>query len=711
MNKEPLALYIFRVVLGLGLFAFMCMLYWSSTLVEDRMEAIQTELTQIKNDFYTLRSNVDKSRVDILQSISKRCAFSAAKASELTTDVQPQEKTDDADHQYPNLLKPDPFFDTTLPKLLGNDFIPRGIQHVASVGKPDNLHPFSNWSQVGAWQGLCGISVARSQFGKFETLSPDMGLRMEERTNEKTGAPEFWVFLRDDVFWQPLQQRFFSSDLRLAAHFLKKHQVTAEDYKFFYDAMKNPYVQEQGAVSLRTYYDALEEIEIVDKFTFIVRWRTKDIQNSEGKTVPRIKYIAKQLTGGLRPLAGFVFKYFADGTKIIPEDTAPDTYRTNSVWAQNFAEHWAKNIIVGCGAWTFNGMTDRQIEFKRNRDFYDPLAALTEGIDSEFKDSADNIWQAFKNNRLESYNLQPDKLAEFKDFMNSSSYKQQADQGASINRLDFVSRSYTYIGWNEARPFFKSAKVRRALTMSIDRHRIIEENLSGLGIEITGTFFRFSPAYDPSITPWPFNPQQAKRILEEEGWYDSQGTGVIEKMIDGQRVPFRFSLTYFVKNPTTKSVCEYVATALKEVGIDCRLNGVDIADLSAVFDDKSFDAVCIAWALGTPPEDPRQLWHSAGATEKGSSNAIGFANPEIDKIIDTLDYEYNQEKRIALYHRFNAIIHELQPYTFLFSPKTVFLYRNYLKNVFIPANRQDLVPGANVAEPDSNIFWLDIKDR
>jgi peptide/nickel transport system substrate-binding protein len=469
--------------------------------------------------------------------------------------------------------------------------------------------------------------------------------------------------------------------------------------------MMNPYVQEPGAVSLRTYYEGMEQLRIVDPYTFVVRWKSKSFKNAQGKDEKKIKYIAQQFTGGLRPLASFVYKYFADGSKIVADDSAPETYRTNSVWAQNFAEHWANNIIVSCGPWVFDGMTDRQISFKRNDGFYERLSALTAGVDSEFKDSPDNMWQAFKSNRLDSFTLQPSQLAEYEEFIQSDDYKKQAAQGAAVHRLDFVARSYNYIGWNSVRPFFRNAKVRRALTMAIDRRRIIKENLNGLGIETTGTFYRYSPAYDTSITPWPFDPLMAKRMLEEEGWYDSDGDGIIDKEVDGKRVPFRFMLTYYVKNPTVKSICEYVSTTLKEIGIDARLNGVDIADLSASFDDKDFDAICLGWALGTPPEDPRQLWYSSGAKEKGSSNAVGFANAEADKIIDALDYEYDHDKRLALYHKFDAILHEEQPYTFLYTPKTAFIYREYLKNVFIPADRQDLVPGANVAEPDSSIFW------
>lgn len=720
MNKEPVGLYIFRFVLGFGLFAFMCMLYWSSTLVENSLLSLRSEMSQLKNDLFSLRTENEKIRADLLQAILKENgqlrdiflhgAICAERAADLTLhpplNNQKAEETLPHSGQFPNLLTEDPFYRDVLPKLLGKDFVPSGVQHTAIVGRPDNLHPFSNWSHISAWHDRCSVAAAKSEFGKYETFAQDMAKRIEERINPETGIPEFWVFLREDVFWQPLKQEFVSPDTPLAPQFLRKNQVTAHDFKFFYDAMMNPYVQEPGAVALRTYYESLLEIEIVDTFTFIAKWKPKEIVGEKSKAVPKMRYIAKQMTGGLRPLAVFVYQYFANGKKIIEDDREPNAYRTNSVWAQNFSQHWAKNIIVSCGPWIFDGMTDRQITFNRNPDFFVNKAALTEGYETEFKDSPDNIWQAFKNNQLDTYGLQPNQLSEFQEFLLSAAYRQQAAQGAAINRLDFVARNYAYIGWNEARPYFKEAKVRRALTMAIDRRRIIQENLNGLGIEITGTFYRYSPAYDPSIKPWPFNPQQARRLLEEEGWYDSDGDGVIDKQIDGQLTPFRFSLTYFVKNPTTKSVCEYVATALKEIGIDCRLNGVDVADLSAVFDDKEFDAICLGWALGTPPEDPRQLWHSSGAKEKGSSNAIGFSNPEIDRIIEQLDYEYDIEKRNALYHQFDAIIHNEQPYTFLYTPKTALLYREYVKNVWIPADRQDLVPGANVAEPDPNIFWL-----
>ena len=690
MNKEPITLYILRFILSFALFAFMAMLYWSSVLVEQNIRDVHEDVKELKREVEELRFERKFSTA-----ASPQANPTPAQTTAMPTDIS----------QSPNLLQKDPFYAVTLPKLLGPNFKPRGTFHFDTLGKPAHLHPFSNWANVSSWIGQCSVSVSRLEFGKFETNAPDAALRMEQRTPPTAEYSEYWVQLRPGIFWQPLSRNMFSEDIQLAPYFLQKHPVTAHDFKFFIDAMFNPYNQELGAVSLRTFYGDLHSIEVIDDLNFVVRWKTQEVEEN-GQKIYKAKYIAKDLTGGLKPLASFLYQRFADGTKIIDDDSDPNTYRTNSVWAQNFSQHWSKSIIPSCGPWIFVDMTDRQITFKRNPDHYSPLDALVEKSEYEFKDATDAVWQDFKSNKIDIYNLQPDQVVELERFLNSDAYQKQVQAGNAIKRLDYLARQYTYIGWNQAKPFFKSTKVRQALTMAIDRQRIIRDILNGMGEEITGTFFKNSPSYDTSLQPWPYDVQKALRNLNEEGWYDDDGDGVLDKVVDGKRVSFRFNMTYYVKNTVAKAVCEYVATALKDVGIICNPKGVDIADLSAEFDDKSFDAITLGWALGAPPENPRQLWYSSGAKEKGSSNAVGFANAEADKIINALDFEFNKEKRIALYHQFNRIIFEEQPYTFLYTPKTALLYREHVQNVFIPADRQDLIPGANIAEPESSIYWL-----
>lgn len=696
MNQEPIGLYIFRFILGLGLFAFMAMLYWSSVLVEQDLKFIHGDLLQIKNDLLTLRTDVDKVRTDIFKALLEgRSAADIPPSPQQLTVVAPT-----------NLLTPDPFYTTTLPKLLGSHFKPHGIRKEAAIGRPQNLHPFSNWSQIASWNALCTVTLTGQAVGKYETFTPEMALSMELRRNAD-GLSEYWLLLRQDLFWQPLNPHHFPANVKLAPFFLRKHQVTAHDFKFYYDAIMNPHVEKEEAVALRNYFNDIEEVRVVNDFTLVVRWKTKKIQEEDDdKENFKMKYLSKSFTGSLRPLARFVYQYFSDGSKIVADDADSNTYRTNPIWAQNFSHHWASNVIVSCGPWLFDGMTDREIHFRRNPDYYEPYAVLVEAYEIKFRDSPDAIWEEFKMGSLNLFEIPPNLLSEFDQFLQSDPYQKQSQRELGVKRLDYLARSYNYIGWNEANPLFNSRKVRQALTMAIDRERIIRQNLNGMGFQTTGTFFPFSPSYDPSLQPYPFDLDQARQLLQEEGWYDSNGDGIIDKLISGKSVPFRFTLTYYVKNPTTKAICDYIATALKEIGIDCSPNGVDMADLSAIFEDKNFDALFLGWALGAPPEDPKQLWYSSGAKEKGSSNAIGFANAEVDRIIEQLEYEYDPKKRIELYHRFDAIIYDEAPYTFLYTPKVALIYRDDLQNVFIPADRQDLIPGANVGEPVPSIFWI-----
>lgn len=683
MNREPLTLYLFRFVLALGLFTFMAMLYWSSLLIEQDLKLIQGDLLQIKNDLLIIRED----------------------AHHLPTNYPQDSKNSIQLSSNANLLTSDPFYKDTLPRLLGPHFKPHGIRKEATIGKPDHLHPFNNWNQVVAWNSLCTLSLTTQAFGKYETFAPEMAYSMELRYNSE-GRPEYWLFLRQDVFWQPLDPSHFAGNIELAPLFLRKHQVTAHDFKFFFDAIMNPHIGESQAVALRLYYSDIEEIKVIDDFTLVVRWKSIPVKEADGKEIFRTKYLAQSWTGNLRPLARFVYQYFADGTKILPDDTDPQTYSTNPIWAQNFSHHWANNIIVSCGPWLFDGLTEREIRFRRNPEYFDPYAVLVDAYEVKFRDSPDAIWEEFKTGSLDLIEIPPNLLAELDQFLQSLPYQNQSEQGLGIKRLNFLDRSYFYVGWNEARPLFNRPKVRQALTLAIDRERIIRQNLNGMGMQTTGTFFPSSPSYDASLEPYPFDIDEARQLLQEEGWYDSDGDGVIDKLIDGKRVPFRFTLTYFVKQSTTKAICDYIATTLKEIGIDCQPNGVDMADLSALFEDKDFDAVYLGWALGSPPEDPKQIWYSTGAKEKGSSNAIGFTNTEVDHIIDQLTYEFDPQKRIELYHRFNAIIYEEAPYTFMYVPKVSLISREYLQNVFIPAERQDLIPGANVGEPQSSIFWI-----
>lgn len=656
------------------------LLYWSLNLQEADLKHLHQEVKALRSDIGSLGQKIQKIR------------FQPLETETLSLQQSPS--------PYPNVLINDPYFSQILPAQLGENFQPQGILKHYMLGHPQNLHPFNGFRDVSEIISLCTVQVATLQFGKYETLCPHMATRLEVRPHpDRADLEEHWVFLRDNVYWQPLKSSLFPDSLKLAPHFFASHPVTAHDFKFFYDAVMNPYVSEAKAASLRTYFIDIADFRVVDDLTFVVTWKKHPLENTEG---PKAKYTALAITGGLQPLASFVYQYFTDGKKIVEEDQHPDTYKTHSIWAQNFTHHWANNYIVSCGPYFFNGMSEEGISLKRNPDYYNPFAALLEGIHYSFKENTDSVWQDFKTGKLDLCILSSSQVLELDKFLDSPEYKSQPP----IKQLDFVDLSFSYLGWNLAKPYFKSSKVRQAMTMAIDRQRILEQNLNNMGVVISGPFFCFSSSNNPGIEPLPFNPLEASRLLEAEGWIDMDGSGIRSKLVEGRKVPFRFTLCYYVKSILSKNIADYIVSALKEIGVECHLRGLDVADLSRQFEDKDFDAIFMAWKLGSPPDDPRQLWHSSGALEKGSSNAIGFQNPVIDTLIDKLSYEYNKTERVRLYHQFHQILHQEAPYTFLFTPKVRLLYRDYVKNLFIPLERQDLVPGADIPEPNIHHIWL-----
>jgi len=672
----------FSFLKGIALFAIAALLgmvWWSSSLVEKDLKILRAAVEELKSEGNHRSPNL-------------------AHAAPI-----PLQTRRHIDPKYPNLLEEDPFYAHTLPALLKPSFQPKGVRREALIGHPEHLHPFNNFRDVSNMQQMCVSTVAQLKFGQYETMAPDLAIKIEARARKDfPSIVEYWVHLRENVFWAPLSKTHFPTNFELSSHFLKKHPVTAHDFKFYYDAVMNPSVSEPKAASLRTYFNDIEDFEVIDDLTFVVRWKV----HQEGEQL-KTKYSALNLTGSLQPLARFVFQYLADGAKIVEDDSDPDTYRTNSVFAQNFAHHWAKNVIPSCGPFIFDGMNEEGIKFRRNPDHYNPYAVLVEAVHYSFKESFDAVWQDFKAGNLDLCHLSPNQLLEMESFLKSPEYKQQLADGLGIESIDYVDRCFYYLGWNMATDFFENARVRQAITMAIDRKRIIDQNLNQMAVAITGPFFCFSPSYDPRVSDWPYNPLESKRILEQEGWVDLNGDGVRDKIIDGKRVPFRFRLCYFVKSLSAKVIAEYIATSLKEIGIDCQIYGLDITDLSRQFDDKTFDAIFMGWKLGTPPDDPRQIWHSAGAREKGSSNAIGFAHPQIDKIIEALNYERSPQDRKKLYHQFHQIIRDEAPYTFLYTPKVRLLYRTRLKNLFIPRERQDLIPGADIPEPNVEVTYIE----
>ncbi len=224
-------------------------------------------------------------------------------------------------------------------------------------------------------------------------------------------------------------------------------------------------------------------------------------------------------------------------------------------------------------------------------------------------------------------------------------------------------RAYTYLGYNLRRPLFQDRRVRQAISCAIDQRELIEGVLLGLGQPATGPFKPGTWPYNPDVRRYPYDPERARALLAEAGWRDSDGDGVLDR--EGNL--FAFTLLINQGNDTRVKSGEIIQRRLKEVGIDVRLRVIEwAAFLKDFVNPGNFDAVILGWTI-PPDPDGYDIWHSS-KTRPGELNFIGFGNPEVDVLLEQGRHTLDQAARKKIYDRFQEILAEEQPYTFLYVP-------------------------------------------
>jgi peptide/nickel transport system substrate-binding protein len=205
-----------------------------------------------------------------------------------------------------------------------------------------------------------------------------------------------------------------------------------------------------------------------------------------------------------------------------------------------------------------------------------------------------------------------------------------------------------------------------ALSHLVDRNRIIKDVYYGLANAVSGPLFSGSPFYDSRIEPYEFNVETAKKLLANAGWQDHDGDGVLDK----NGMPFRFTLIYPNVNTTFQKMLPILKEDMAKAGIQLDILALEWSVILERVDSRSFDAVAMGW-VSPIMHDPYQLWHSESAKQENSSNYINFNNPEADRLIEEIRQCFDPEKLTELYHQFHALIHQEEPYLFLFSASSL----------------------------------------
>lgn len=232
-----------------------------------------------------------------------------------------------------------------------------------------------------------------------------------------------------------------------------------------------------------------------------------------------------------------------------------------------------------------------------------------------------------------------------------------------FKKYKYLSASYVYLGFNLQHPLFQDARVRQAVSCAISRDDIIKGVLLGEGTPAFGPYKPGSWAYNTNITPMQQDVAKAQKLLQEAGFTDSDGDGILEK--NGK--PFAFTILTNQGNEQRILSATVIQAQLKAVGIDVRIRTVEWAAFIKEFIHTGrFDAVILGWTITQDP-DIFDVWHSSKA-KPGGLNFTRYSNAEVDALLVEARSTPDKARRKVLYDRVQELIHADQPYCFLFVP-------------------------------------------
>lgn len=441
-------------------------------------------------------------------------------------------------------------------------------------------------------------------------------------------------------------------------------RVTAADVIFSLKVLLNPLV---NAGPYRPYYSMVSDIEVTSPDSLSFRVLTK-----------RPYLLSAQAIGDL-----YVFPRYAYDPGGLLDDVAlsqltdaenAELLAETDVRLQQFADDFNRpargydpELIVGSGPYELQSWKPGQRINLRRRDSYwatdrkqNYLQAVPQSI--SFDIMSDNTTTA---------NALRDQLVDVVVDMPIDQFLQLREEAYLQKLFDFVSvpgfRYYSIL-LNQEDPLLADSLTRRALAHLVDVDLIIDKFFPDLAVRVAGPVLPSKSYYNTSLPPLAYDPDLAGRLLAEAGWSDSNGDGILDREISGERRELSFTLLSYL-NPTSEGVCVIVAEAARKLGIDIQVVRQESRTLIDRLNAGNYAASFYGLGFEPSPDDFSQLWASTAIWPSGT-NRGNFANAEADSLIRRIAATTDSAARAPLYRRFQEIVYENQPMIFLYSPRS-----------------------------------------
>ncbi|MEW5806732.1 MAG: peptide-binding protein [Acidobacteriota bacterium] len=390
--------------------------------------------------------------------------------------------------------------------------------------------------------------------------------------------------------------------------------VTSEDVRFTFERIMDPASMAKDKIGM---FKDVAEISAPDPHTFKVKYREPF---SPALSTWSISIIPKHIYAG-----------------------EPD-----------FLKSKYNESPIGCGPFKLaKWERSQKIVLESNKDYWD-VKPFLDRIIFKIIPSEKVRFEALLTGDIDYTNLPP---LTFQKDTDRSEFKTR------LRTLVYNPIYLWYISWNMdgSNRFFTDRRVRRAMTHAMDREGFLKNIYFGLGCVATTDFQPDTWANDETLKAHAYNPAKAKKLLEEAGWRDTNGNGIRDK--DGQE--FEFTMIFPAGPETSEQMAALFKESLDRLGVKMNLTKLEWSTFQERKRNHLFEAAMSGLRKDIDP-DPYELYHSSQYLN--GQNYGGYANPEADKLLLEGRREFDLEKRKEIYRRLQKILHEDQPYTYLFHP-------------------------------------------
>ncbi|MBE9109613.1 peptide ABC transporter substrate-binding protein [Nodosilinea sp. LEGE 07298] len=213
-------------------------------------------------------------------------------------------------------------------------------------------------------------------------------------------------------------------------------------------------------------------------------------------------------------------------------------------------------------------------------------------------------------------------------------------------------------------PYFSDLRVRQAINMAIDRDTIAKE-LYGTAGKPTAQLLVAPFNYQSKSVAYTYDLEQAKALLDEAGWVDTNGDGLREK--DGVSLEVLFQAAV---NPVRQKTQSIVSDSLTELGVDVQISRVRLdeffsADPKDTQSLNHFFADMQVYSIGNESPDPSTYmgwWTCAKIASQANQwqepNNARYCNPTYDRLWEEAKQELDPDRRVELYQQMNELLAE-----------------------------------------------------